>query len=266
MENEEPIRTEGWVDEQIAALDPGSPWMPNMEHALAGVRERHRKASARRRAWGWTAAVASTACAVMLAVPATRAAVYRACTAACAVVWPSVLAEDAGGLAAPENPSPGSTAGAAVGKLSHEPTALDSAPAPDFALPDAAGKLIQLSSLKGQVVMLNFWATWCPPCKVEMPSFLGLQRKYKDRGFTIIAVSLDEGWEPVKPFAASLQPNFPIVLGSDELAQQFGGMTALPETLLIDREGIIRSRHAGLVSTSEYEQRIEELLAESRKR
>ena len=134
-------------------------------------------------------------------------------------------------------------------------------PAPDFTLEAADGKQVKLSDYKGQVVLLNFWATWCGPCKIEMPWFIEFQRKYKDQGFTVLAVSLDEeGWEAVRPYAESLKPNFPILLGNDEIAERFDGVVALPTTLIINKEGQIVGRHTGLVNKSEYESEIESLL------
>ncbi len=134
-------------------------------------------------------------------------------------------------------------------------------PAPDFTLEDGAGRKVTLSELKGQVVLLNFWATWCGPCKIEMPWFVDFQRKYKDRGFTVVAVSLDEeGWEVVRPYTEEMQFNFPVVVGNDELASKFGEMYALPTTLIIDKEGQIVSTHTGLVDKSIYEEEIESLL------
>jgi peroxiredoxin len=133
--------------------------------------------------------------------------------------------------------------------------------APNFALPDAQGNEIKLSDLKGKVVLLNFWATWCGPCKIEMPWFVEFQREYKDKGFAVVAVSLDEeGWEVVKPFAEGLKLNFPVVVGDDELAGKFGGIAALPTTFIIDKEGKIVATHTGLVSKSDYKEEIESLL------
>ena len=134
-------------------------------------------------------------------------------------------------------------------------------PAPDFTLEAVDGKQVKLSDYKGQVVLLNFWATWCGPCKIEMPWFIEFQRKYKDQGFTVLAVSLDEeGWDVVRPYAENLKPNFPIVLGEDGLDERFGGVVALPTTLIIDKSGNIVGRHTGLVSKSDYESEIENLL------
>jgi hypothetical protein len=94
-----------------------------------------------------------------------------------------------------------------------------------------------------------------------MPWFIEFQRKYKDRGFSVVAVSLDEeGWDVVKPFAEEMKFNFPVLLGNDELAERFGGIQALPTTLIIDKEGRIYSNHMGLVSMSDYEDEINKLL------
>jgi len=134
-------------------------------------------------------------------------------------------------------------------------------PAADFTLKDAEGRDVTLSDYKGKVVLLNFWATWCGPCKIEMPWFVEFQRKYKDRGFSVIAVSLDdEGWDIVRPFADRLELNFPVVVGSDEMADKYGGVAALPTTFIIDKEGLIVNSHMGLVGRGEYEEDIESLL------
>ncbi len=139
----------------------------------------------------------------------------------------------------------------------------DRKPAPDFTLQDERGENVQLSEFQGKVVLLNFWATWCMPCKIEMPWFVEFQRKYKDRGFSVIAVSLDdEGWEVVRPFVNELELNFPVVVGNDEMADEFGGVVALPTTFIIDKQGRITATHAGLISKSDYEEEIEQLLIE----
>ena len=133
--------------------------------------------------------------------------------------------------------------------------------APDFKLKDIEDRDVSLSDFEGKVVLLNFWATWCGPCKIEMPWFVEFQRKYKDRGFSVIAVSMDEeGWDVVRPFVDELKPNFPIVIGNDEMGDEYGGVVALPTTFIIDKEGKIASSHQGLVSKGDYEEEIEELL------
>ena len=133
-------------------------------------------------------------------------------------------------------------------------------PAPDFTLKDMEGNDVSLSDYKGQVVLLNFWATWCGPCKIEMPWFVEFQRQYKDKGFTVLAISLDDDIDPVAPFVEKYGLNFPVVWGDNDTADKFGGVAALPTTLIIDREGKIVDSHTGLVSKSVYAEQIESLL------
>ncbi len=133
--------------------------------------------------------------------------------------------------------------------------------APDFALKDADGKVVKLSAYKGKVVLLDFWATWCGPCKIEIPWFMELQRKNKDRGFEVLGVSMDdEGWEVVKPFLADVGVNYRVVIGNDATAQNYGGVDALPTTFLIDRAGKIAAVHVGLASRKEFEDGVAQLL------
>jgi peroxiredoxin len=133
--------------------------------------------------------------------------------------------------------------------------------APDFALKDADGKVVHLSDYKGKVVLLDFWATWCGPCKIEIPWFVDLQRKNKDRGFEVLGVSMDEeGWETVKPFLSDLAVNYRVVIGNDTTAQQYGGVDALPTTFLIDRSGKIAAVHVGLASRKDFVDGVEQLL------
>ena len=134
-------------------------------------------------------------------------------------------------------------------------------PAPDFALKDADGKVVHLSDYKGKVVLLDFWATWCGPCKVEIPWFMDMQRKNKDKGFEVLGVAMDdEGWEVVKPFVTKLGVNYRMVIGNDMTAQAYGGVDALPTTFLIDRAGKIAAVHIGLTAKRDFEDGIELLL------
>jgi cytochrome c biogenesis protein CcmG/thiol:disulfide interchange protein DsbE len=134
-------------------------------------------------------------------------------------------------------------------------------PAPDFALKDADGKTVHLSDYKGKVVLLDFFATWCGPCKIEIPWFTEMERKNKDRGFAVLGISMDdEGWELVKPFLADLKVNYRVVIGNDQTASMYGGVEALPTTFLIDKEGKIAATHVGLASRKDFEDGIEQLL------
>lgn len=134
-------------------------------------------------------------------------------------------------------------------------------PAPDFVLKDAAGRDVKLSDLKGKVVLLNFWATWCGPCKFEIPWFIEFEKQYKDQGFAVVGVSLDdEGWEVVKPYIEDKKVNYRVVVGTEDVSMKYGGVESLPSTFMIDREGRIASVHIGLQAKSSFEDEIKALL------
>jgi peroxiredoxin len=133
--------------------------------------------------------------------------------------------------------------------------------APDFTLKDSDGKTVSLSDYKGKVVLLNFWATWCGPCKIEIPWFIEFEQKYKDNGFAVLGVSMDDdGWTAVKPFMADKHINYRMVVGSESVSQLYGGVESLPTTFVIDRNGMVAASHEGLVSKSDYQNEILQLL------
>lgn len=135
--------------------------------------------------------------------------------------------------------------------------AKDRSPAPDFTLKDADGATVRLSDYRGKVVLLNFWATWCGPCKVEIPWFIEFEKTYKDQGFAVLGVSMDEdGWKVVKPYIEQHKLNYPVLLGDEEVSKTYGGIDTLPTTLLIDREGRMASLHLGLDTRDEYQKEI----------
>jgi peroxiredoxin len=137
----------------------------------------------------------------------------------------------------------------------------DRKPAPEFALKDAAGKTVHLSDYKGKVVLLNFWATWCGPCKIEIPWFMDFEQKYKDRGFAVLGISMDDdGWAAVKPYIQEHKVNYRVLLGNESITNLYGGVESLPTTFVIDRNGRVASVHIGLVSKSEYQNDIVHLL------
>lgn len=132
---------------------------------------------------------------------------------------------------------------------------------PPFSFPDAAGKPFTNSDLEGKVVLLNLWATWCGPCRSEMPWFVEFQERYGDRGFTVAAVSLDEdGWDSVRPFMRELGLNFPVLMGGDTAETYFGAIDSIPATLIIDRSGSIVFWHEGVPEKADYARQIEALL------
>jgi len=123
----------------------------------------------------------------------------------------------------------------------------DRKPAPEFALKDADGKTVHLADYKGKVVLLDFWATWCAPCKIEIPWFMEFEQQLKDRGFAVVGVSMDEdGWSAVKPYLQEMKINYRILMGNEQVGSIYGGVDSLPTTFLIDRQGKIASVHIGL--------------------
>lgn len=132
----------------------------------------------------------------------------------------------------------------------------------NFTLKDIAGKDVKLSSYKGKVVLLNFWATWCGPCKIEIPWFNEFQQKYQGRGFVVVGISADDTVEQLKPFVAQYKMAYPVLvgLGRDDVQEALGPVWGLPTTLLINREGKVCQRHMGLVKKEEFEKGILGLL------
>ena len=137
--------------------------------------------------------------------------------------------------------------------------------APEFTLKDSNGQLVKLSDFKGKVVVLNFWATWCGPCKIEIPWFIDFETRLKDQGFAVLGIAMDDdGWDAVKPYITAKKVNYRVMMGDDSIANLYGGVESLPTTFILDREGRIARTHVGLVSKSEYENDIQELLKQKR--
>lgn len=135
--------------------------------------------------------------------------------------------------------------------------------APQFSLTDITGQSLKLSDFQGKVVVLDFWATWCGPCRIEIPGFIDLQRRYAGQGFTMIGISMDDSPEPVVDFYKELRMNYPVAVGNDRLGELYGGMPGLPTTFLIGRDGRIYAKHVGAYDISVFEAEIKELLAAS---
>ncbi len=133
--------------------------------------------------------------------------------------------------------------------------------APDWHLTNVDGKPVKLSDFKGKVVILNFWATWCPPCRKEIPTFISLQKQYGDKGLVIVGISLDEGGPGVvKPFVSRAGINYPVMMGDQKTAADYGGIEVVPTTFIIDRNGRIAAEHQGEAERAAFEAEIKPLL------
>ncbi|MFZ3263003.1 MAG: TlpA disulfide reductase family protein [Terriglobales bacterium] len=128
--------------------------------------------------------------------------------------------------------------------------------APDFSLPTLTGEQLALSAYRGKVVLLDFWATWCDPCRDEIPHFVDLQSKYGNRGFLIIGVSMDDSPEPVRDFCQRFKINYPVVMGNAKIGELYGGILGLPIAFLIGRDGRIYAKHIGATDISVFEREI----------
>ena len=136
--------------------------------------------------------------------------------------------------------------------------------APDFALQDVDGTVHHLSDYRGKVVMLNFWATWCPPCRKEIPEFADLQKQFGTQGIQFVGIALDdEGLAKVKPWLANHPVSYPILLPDAKVAGSYGEMSSIPVTFVIDRKGMIRSSFTGWRPDTVVEAMFKPLLAEA---
>ncbi len=136
--------------------------------------------------------------------------------------------------------------------------------APDFELPSVDGKQIKLSDFKGKVVFLNFWATWCPPCRREIPAFIELIKKYGNDGFIVLGVAVDPREftqiDKVKPFVKQMGMNYPVVYDTKGISQMYGGIRSIPTTFVINRQGKVVGQIVGSRPKATFESIIKDLL------
>jgi len=134
-------------------------------------------------------------------------------------------------------------------------------PAPDFDLQTLDGKNVKLSDYRGKAVLLNFWATYCGPCKIEMPWFVELQNEYGPQGFQIVGVAMDDAsTEEIAKFAKDMNVNYPILLGKEAVGQSYGGVSVLPTTFFVGRDGKLIAREFGLQSRSVFVDHIKQAM------
>lgn len=233
-----------WVNERLASLDRGDNYEPNISAGLARLQQRLSS-----RTWGgsrllWVGGCAAAVLLGFLAFPTLPSphALAHKCFECSVAVWQTLAASSSQATLTPE----------ATRKS-----------APEFRLKDADGKDVTLAGLKGKVVLVNFWATWCDGCQTEIPWFVEFQRQYADRGFVVVGISLDDdAWKSVGPWLKEKRVNYPIVIGNPALGKQYG-LDGMPLTVLVDQEGKIADTHPGVINRQETEQRIRMLLNES---
>jgi peroxiredoxin len=137
--------------------------------------------------------------------------------------------------------------------------------APQFALRDVNGRIVRLRDFRGKVVLINFWATWCPPCRAEMPDLVRLQHEHAGQGLQIIGITYPpERKSRVRRFARSLKVNYPIILGTRQLKARFTSEETLPLTVVIDRDGKVKDIISGILLREEFDEKIKPLLINNR--
>ena len=224
------LELERWTDAQLAHLDRADRWEPDATRALPRWQQASRRGAHGGRRFALAGALVAAMSAGVLAFPPAHALAER-CIAACV--------DQTGKIGA---------------YLRGRPARLA---APDFSLTDRSGHVVSLSAYRGQVVLINFWATWCSPCTREIPWLVEFQTKFKDRGFTVLGLSVDEdGWTAVAPYLDAAAINYPVAIATDEVTSGFGGIGAVPMSFVIDRNGRIAATHLGLLNKEDVEAEI----------
>lgn len=132
--------------------------------------------------------------------------------------------------------------------------------APTISFSDLKGQTISLPALRGKVVLVNFWAAWCTPCREEIPQFIALQEKYRSQGFQAIGISMDDPESTLRDFCREYKVNYPVVMGNQSIAEHFGGVLGLPTTFLIGRDGRMHAKEVGATDFPKLEHEITTLL------
>ena len=228
----------------MATLEPVGEWQPNLTGGLLRLRELQARERWISRRWMLAGAGAIGVFICLMILPSPRVLAHR-----CIQCSISVL----------EKLSPAAAVQAKVKPESDRPIA------PNFSLKDASDRDIELSELKGKVVLVNFWATWCEGCQVEIPWFVEFQKQYQEEGFAVVGVSMDDdGWKSVRPWIREKKVNYPVVIGNQGLAKRYN-LEGMPLTILVDRQGRIADVNAGILDKSTTQQKIKALLAENPK-
>ena len=263
---------ERWVDARLAALDPLPRGEPQTERALARLRARA-ATGGHRPVHIWLMAAGAAALLVVVLLSVDRPRQDRSGNPSGGAPRDSVAGTGASPLPTGERPSPATDpeVGSGVALSARRPPSMprlvpaaQRVEAPGFTLPAMEGGSATLSDYAGRVLLLNFWATWCRPCRIEMPWFAEFQDAFAAGGFAVLGVSVDEaGREVVRRFLDQSQVDYRIALAdSAERLAPFGPVTVLPTTWLVDRRGRIATTHVGLVDRTALEAEIRQLLAE----
>ena len=241
MAKNEEAKSRDWVEEQLAYLQDQTEWQPDVQAALKNFLEKRSAKSGTWRRWVFVASMAAAACLFAMALPSPQVLAHR-CLECSVAVWNSLSGN--GSLQSGLKPASERQAAA------------------DFEVKDASGKEVKLSDLKGKVVLVNFWATWCEGCQVEIPWFIEFAKKYKGQGLVVLGISMDnDGWTSVQPWMAEKKVNYEVVIGNEALGKKYG-LKALPLTALVGRDGKIADSHGGIVDKDATERKIQELLNE----